>query len=219
MPREVQRHPGVLRSADGHRSPRWRSSAGSIETIERWRWWTARGEYDGPYADAVARSALVLTALTHGPSGAMVAAPTTSPSRGRRRRGRSQLRLPLLVVAQYQSGRRRPSPAGLPRRRARVAVLADGCGGPALILACGRSTRSTRRRGAARSRLTSTAIRGTRPVRVGNGAAGQLQLGTYGDLLATAWLSVEQDGHYLDGAAATPAGRGNEFVSADLSAA
>ena len=49
-------------------------------------------------------------------------------------------------------------------------------------------------------------------MRVGNGAAGQLQLGTYGDLLATAWLWVD-DGHYLDGAAATRLAEATDFMT------
>ncbi len=40
--------------------------------------WTARSGYAGPYADAVTRSLLVLRILSHGVTGGIVAAPTTS---------------------------------------------------------------------------------------------------------------------------------------------
>jgi GH15 family glucan-1,4-alpha-glucosidase len=49
------------------------------DTAAAWRSWAGEHtDYDGPYGDAVRHATLVLQALTYAPSGAIVAAPTTS---------------------------------------------------------------------------------------------------------------------------------------------
>ena len=59
--------------------PEIASASTALEETEAfWRRWQAHGRVDGPYAALVRRSLLTLKALTYAPTGGMVAAPTTS---------------------------------------------------------------------------------------------------------------------------------------------
>jgi GH15 family glucan-1,4-alpha-glucosidase len=49
-----------------------------VATRASWHAWSSRSTYRGEYPEAVRRSLLVLKALTYGPTGGIVAAPTTS---------------------------------------------------------------------------------------------------------------------------------------------
>ncbi|HEX7667738.1 MAG TPA: glycoside hydrolase family 15 protein, partial [Polyangiaceae bacterium] len=48
------------------------------DTTKWWKKWSARARVKGPYEDLIERSLITLKALTHEPTGAVVAAPTTS---------------------------------------------------------------------------------------------------------------------------------------------
>jgi hypothetical protein len=55
------------------------AETGAIEeTATTWHDWSERCTYSGPYREAVVRSLITLRALTYKPTGAIVAAPTTS---------------------------------------------------------------------------------------------------------------------------------------------
>jgi len=80
--RQGERHDFALAFED--RSPAVMPQIGDeatreIETtIEFWREWSSHCTYDGPHRDRIVRSVLTLKLLTYAPSGAIVAAATTS---------------------------------------------------------------------------------------------------------------------------------------------
>nr|AHE39857.1 Glycoside hydrolase 15-related protein [Streptomyces sp. F8] len=66
-------------SSHHHATPEIPDTSAALEATEEfWREWVARCTYDGPYRDAVVRSLITLKAMTYAPTGAIVAAVTTS---------------------------------------------------------------------------------------------------------------------------------------------
>jgi GH15 family glucan-1,4-alpha-glucosidase len=160
-------------------------------TIQFWREWSGGRTYDGPWADEVARSALILKLLIFAPSGASVAAPTTSlPEEigGERNwdyrfcwvRDSNFMIDALLELGCHQEARSLfwwfMQATALTEPELHVLYRLDGGLGP--------EERS----------IGMAGYRGSRPVRVGNCAVEQTQLDIYGALLETARLYSE--GHH-----------------------
>ena len=166
------------------------------DTIAFWRTWIAGCRYDGEHTDAVHRSALALKALTYAPSGALVAAPTTSlPEEigGERNWDYRYTWIrdaTLTLISLFELGFRDEAAAfkgwlertgaGRPRD---LQIMYGICGErslPELEL------------------VHLAGHRRSRPVRIGNGAVKQLQLDCYGQLLEAAWLFRKAGGELTE---------------------
>ncbi len=165
------------------------------ETVEWWREWSADTRLESPYEHLVRRSAMVLKGLTHAPTGAIVAAPTTSlpESLGGLRYwdyGYSWVRdsaftvrsLATLGHVRVADGFRRFVERSAAGSAEEVQIL-FGIGGERRL----HETRIAELEG----------YRGSAPVRIGNAAETQVQLDVYGELLNLAW-GWQQRGHAPD---------------------
>ena len=158
------------------------------ETIEYWRHWLSKCEYTGRWREMVRRSALVLKLLTFEPTGAIVAAPTCSLPESLGGERNWDYRYTWLRDAAFTLyGLLR---IGFTEEAARfMSWIDDRCEGSgedgSLQLMYGID---------GSGELTEETLdhldgyRGSKPVRIGNGAYDQLQLDIYGELMDAVYL-------------------------------
>jgi GH15 family glucan-1,4-alpha-glucosidase len=177
----------VLRYDDDdiHPVDRYESGRKLDNTAEFWQKWSSKVRYKGPFRGMVKRSALALKLLTHAETGALIAAPTTSlpetiggvrnwdyrfvwlrdaaftlaalDNVGHYREADKFMRF-LKKVCRHEGGGHLQIMYGIDGRRDLIERQLDHLSG----------------------------YLGSRPVRVGNGAVGQLQLDVYGEVMETA---------------------------------
>lgn len=163
-------------------------------TVSRWHRWTATVAYDGPWAAAVRRSALALKLLQYAPTGAIAAAATTSLPEHIGSDRNYDYRYMWVRDAAYTVD-----------ALIRLGLHPEVHAAIRFLLHCVRSTTPdlkvfyTLDGGVPETEqiLNAPGYRNSRPVRSGNGAAGQTQLGTFGDLFDAVWRYVRA-GHVLD---------------------
>ncbi|MFF4525484.1 glycoside hydrolase family 15 protein [Streptomyces bluensis] len=160
------------------------------ETVAYWRRWLSSSRYRGRWREMVHRSALTLKLLTYAPTGAIVAAPTTSvPEQlgGERNWDYRYVWVrdaAFCVYALLRLGFTDEAEAfmGFLTRH-----ISSGDGGPSgpLQIVYGIDGRTDVPE---RELAHLEGHRGSAPVRVGNAAAGQLQLDIYGALIDSIYL-------------------------------
>jgi GH15 family glucan-1,4-alpha-glucosidase len=159
-----------------------------MQTVEFWRSWLSRSTYQGRWREMVHRSALALKLLTFEPTGAIVAAPTCSLPEGISGERNWDYRYTWIRDAAFtlygllRIGFTQEASQFMDWLEARCAE-ADPDG--SLQIMYGIDGRHT---------LTEETLdhldgyRGSRPVRIGNGAYKQLQLDIYGEMMDAVYL-------------------------------
>ena len=159
-------------------------------TVAFWRRWLRRSHYSGRWREMVHRSALTLKLLTYAPTGAIVAAPTTSlpeqlgGARNWDYRYTWIRDAAFTLYALLRLGFTEEAGAFLEWLEGRVRHAAERESGPLQIMygIDGREDLPEQEL----SHLEG--YMGSAPVRIGNGAATQLQLDIYGELMDSVYL-------------------------------
>jgi GH15 family glucan-1,4-alpha-glucosidase len=162
-----------------------------VETARAWRRWLQQSTYEGRWREMVHRSALTLKLLSYEQTGAIVAAATTSlPEQlsGGRNWDYRYAWLRDFAFSAYALSRlgfeREAAAFNAFRRSISQACVPGECGSPLQVMY--RVDGGTDLDEQELAHLEG--YRGSRPVRVGNRAATQLQLDIYGELLDSIYL-------------------------------
>ena len=165
------------------------------DTAEAWRSWEAEHDvYDGPHRDTVRLSSRVLKGLTYRPTGAIVAAPTTSlpETVGGDRNWDyrySWIRDSSLTIEALHIGTCSDEVEEFVSFMTSSAGGRAGAGSLQIMYGIGGEHDLSER-----ELPHLSGWRDSRPVRVGNGAWDQVQLDVYGELLNSLWLYREELG-------------------------
>jgi GH15 family glucan-1,4-alpha-glucosidase len=161
------------------------------DTARFWRGWLQRSSYTGRWREMVTRSAMTLKLMTYKPTGALVAAPTAGLPEQAGGERNWDYRYTWIrdgsfsVYALLGLGYVEEAAAFAAWLRDRAGEDAGADGRPLKIMY----------RVDGSSDLTEETLdhfegwRGSRPVRIGNGAAGQLQLDIYGEAMDSVYLA------------------------------
>src|SRR5688572_29918346 len=161
------------------------------DTVAFWRRWLSRSRYEGRWRETVHRSALTLKLLTYAPTGAIVAAPTTSlpeqPSSGARNWDYRYTWIRDAAFSLYallRLGFTDEAGAFMSWLTDRFRETQSSGTGPLQIMygIDGRADLEEQILGHLEGYC------GSSPVRIGNGAAAQLQLDIYGELIDSVYL-------------------------------
>jgi GH15 family glucan-1,4-alpha-glucosidase len=160
------------------------------QTVDFWRRWLAQSRYRGRWREMVNRSALTLKLLTYHPTGAIVAAPTCSLPEQVEGPRNWDYRYTWIrdaafsLYALLRLGFTEEAGAFMGWLTHRFRDEQEGEGGPLQIM-----YGIDGRRDLPELELSHLeGYRGSAPVRIGNGAADQLQLDIYGELIDSVYL-------------------------------
>ncbi|MEV4946937.1 glycoside hydrolase family 15 protein [Streptomyces sp. NPDC053755] len=171
------------------------------ETVRFWRSWLGQSTYSGRWREAVERSAITLKLMTYAPTGALVAAPTTALPEQLGGERNWDYRFTWIrdasfsVYALLGLGFKEEAAAFINWLHDRVKEEAGQGNGTGPLNIMYRVDGST---DLVEEELSHwEGYRGSAPVRIGNGAADQLQLDIYGEALDSIYFA-HQRGIHLD---------------------